>query len=322
VGAPPSILLVGEPTICDCHEPVHADPNHGAPQRWRNRWRIASGPDPDHLARLIRPLTNRNKALGRDGDAGFSGSTAVVERRIGPSQLRTGQAPRVTAVFGGTGRPRGEDRFAVVKVRFELPPGAPYYRTSKAFPELVAEVTAASHLPNGLDRVEMDIIGSPSPEILESLHREPGVISVSRVATLGPLMRNHMVAQTPPFYLLEKDLAILVRYPIVVQDGTYTLEAAGRVSQLREMVKKLGDSYQGVEVLRFGPDRMRTVPESLTPQQDALLHQALAAGYFDVPRRVTLTGLAQRLGKSKSSLSRGLAVVEQKLAESAAATPR
>jgi predicted DNA binding protein len=246
----------------------------------------------------------------------------VVERHTGPSQLKTGEAPRVKAVFGDAYRPGGEDRFAVVKIRFELPPGAPYYRTSKAFPELVAEVTAASHLPNGLDRVEMDIVGSPSTESLEFLRHEPGVVSVSRVAALGPLTRNHMVAQTPPFHLLEKELAILVRYPIVVRNGTYTLEAAGRVSQLQAMIKKLREFYQGVEVLRFGPDRMRTVPDSLTPQQDALLHLALAAGYFDVPRRVTLTGLAKKLGKSKSSLSRGLAIVEQKLAESVVATTR
>jgi len=219
-------------------------------------------------------------------------------------------------------RTESSDRFAVVKIRFELPPGAPYCRTSKAFPELVAEVTAASHLPNRLDRVEMDIVGFFPPEALESLRREPGVVSVSRVADLGPVTRNHMVAQTQPFHLLERELAILVRYPIVVRNGTYTIEAAGPVPQLQQMVTKLREFYRNVEVLRFGPDRMRTVPDSLTPRQDALLHQALAAGYFDVPRGITLTQLAEHLGKSKSSLSTGLAVIEKKLVESIAVSPR
>jgi predicted DNA binding protein len=43
----------------------------------------------------------------------------------------------------------------------------------------------------------------------------------------------------------------------------------------------------------------------------------MAAGYFAVPRRITLTGLANKLGKSKSSLSEMLANIEKKLLESA-----
>jgi len=39
----------------------------------------------------------------------------------------------------------------------------------------------------------------------------------------------------------------------------------------------------------------------------------MAAGYFEVPRRVTLTELAERIGVAVSSLSEMLAVVEKKL---------
>ena len=39
----------------------------------------------------------------------------------------------------------------------------------------------------------------------------------------------------------------------------------------------------------------------------------MAAGYFEVPRKVTLTTLAKNLGMAASSLSEGLAIVEKKL---------
>jgi predicted DNA binding protein len=210
----------------------------------------------------------------------------------------------------------------VVKVRFEVPRGAPYYRVSREFPEQVAEVTATYRLPNGLDRIELEIVGSQSADSVAALRREPGVVSVSRLATLGPLARFHMVAETAPIHLLERELAVLIRYPILVQDGMITIEVAGRVVQLQKLIEELRRSYPFVEVLRFGRDRMRTVPDSLTPKQYALLHQALAAGYFDVPRRISLTQLAENIGKSKSSVSSGLALVEKKLVESIAASPR
>jgi len=245
----------------------------------------------------------------------------VSEPRSGPRQVARSPASRRSEDPDGSPPAEPTDRFAVVKVRFEVPRGAPYYRVSREFPELVAEVTASYRLPNRLDRIELEIVGSQSAESLEALRHEPGVVSISRLATLGPLARFHMVAETAPIHLLERELAVLIRYPIIVQDGRFTIEVAGPVGQLQKLVEGLRHSYPFVEVLRFGRDRMRTVPDSLTPRQYALLHQALAAGYFDVPRRITLTQLAEKIGKSKSAVSSGLALVEKKIVESIAASP-
>jgi predicted DNA binding protein len=53
----------------------------------------------------------------------------------------------------------------------------------------------------------------------------------------------------------------------------------------------------------------------LTSIQRALFRQALALGYFEVPRRITLTQLAHKVSRNKSSVSTTLATVERKLAE-------
>ncbi|EQD61199.1 Bacterio-opsin activator, HTH domain protein [mine drainage metagenome] len=53
----------------------------------------------------------------------------------------------------------------------------------------------------------------------------------------------------------------------------------------------------------------------LTPHQEDLLKRAMAAGYFEVPRQITLTALSQRLGLAPSTLSETLAKVEKKLLE-------
>ena len=43
----------------------------------------------------------------------------------------------------------------------------------------------------------------------------------------------------------------------------------------------------------------------------------MAAGYFAVPRGITLTDLARRLDRSKSAVSEAIAIIERKLLESA-----
>jgi predicted DNA binding protein len=55
----------------------------------------------------------------------------------------------------------------------------------------------------------------------------------------------------------------------------------------------------------------------LTEIQQQLLSQAMAAGYFAVPRGITLTDLARRLDRSKSAVSEAIAIIEKKLLESA-----
>jgi len=47
----------------------------------------------------------------------------------------------------------------------------------------------------------------------------------------------------------------------------------------------------------------------------------MAAGYFAVPRGITLTALARRLHRSKSSISESLALIEKQLLETALRPP-
>jgi predicted DNA binding protein len=146
-----------------------------------------------------------------------------------------------------------------------------------------------------------------------------GVISISVLGTRGSTARYLAIVRRPRFVSLASDLQALLRFPQTVANGRYLVEVAAPVSRLRELVQGLRRISDHVEVLRFGHDPMRSFPPTLTSHQQFFLRQALDAGYFDVPRRVTLTGLATRLHRSKSSLSQTLARIERELVESSVA---
>jgi hypothetical protein len=54
----------------------------------------------------------------------------------------------------------------------------------------------------------------------------------------------------------------------------------------------------------------------LTDRQQEIFQSAKQTGYFEVPRRVSLTELAAQLAVSKGYLSRALAIVEREMVTS------
>ena len=75
------------------------------------------------------------------------------------------------------------------------------------------------------------------------------------------------------------------------------------------------DPHVAIVSIRRRP--LRTHLPLLTEAQHQLLNQAIAAGYFAVPRGITLTALARKLERSKPGISEAIALIEKKLFETA-----
>jgi hypothetical protein len=229
--------------------------------------------------------------------------------------------PRSTHAYKGPTQIAPSNRFAVVKLRFEIPHDFSLFAFTRGHPELAVLASASQRLPNELCLAEVDIAGPHSSEFTEEIRRLHGVGSVARIGSIGPLTRYLVTLDAPSYLTLANKFQVLLRFPRFFQNGFFTVEAAGRVSQLKLMIQELRRISPQVEVQRFGTNCMRAVPRSLTARQYDLLQKAVTAGYFEVPRLVSLTGLARHLGRSKSTVSRNLALIEKALAEASVANP-
>jgi predicted DNA binding protein len=90
-----------------------------------------------------------------------------------------------------------------------------------------------------------------------------------------------------------------------------------RRSEAQAILAHFRKADSGFQVVSIRGQPLRSHLPLLTTTQNQLLAQAMAAGYFAVPRGITLTGLASKLGRSKSTLSEMMAQIEKKLLESA-----
>lgn len=123
--------------------------------------------------------------------------------------------------------------------------------------------------------------------------------------------------ENPPIVSLYRRLELPLPLPLRMQGGFVRWEVVARARifyKVLEFAHQFGLQPQVISI------RRRPLHDHLpllSSAQQTILNQAMDAGYFAVPRGITLTALARKLGRSKSGISESIALIEKKLLESA-----
>ncbi|MHA1370965.1 MAG: helix-turn-helix domain-containing protein, partial [Promethearchaeota archaeon] len=105
----------------------------------------------------------------------------------------------------------------------------------------------------------------------------------------------------------------LVRFPLLIKDGCIQLEVIGERARLDEILTK----FENYDVNFTIQQMTKYVFKSLlTKKQESILHTAFEFGYYDVPRRITLSELAEKFNISPSAMSESIRRIHRKLAVS------
>jgi hypothetical protein len=234
---------------------------------------------------------------------------------------RSSRPPRISFESKAGARPisypsSDRDRIAIMRLELTLPPEMWFAGFTRRHPELVVEFTNVVPLPDNNSIAEVEVYGPPVDWTSE-ISLAPDVLEVQRLSVVPNLGRYRVRYHTTPIVSLANELEVMIRYPRTVQNGVLTCETIARISQLRRLLALLSELGAKPRITALRRDSLRSVRLTLTSSQRALFRQALALGYFEVPRRISLTRLAEKVSRSKSSVSEMLAVVERKLAHSA-----
>lgn len=151
----------------------------------------------------------------------------------------------------------------------------------------------------------------------KEISRFPDVIKVESLAQVGEGCLYRITYRNPPVIDVYRRLRLPVPFPLRIQGGMIDWEVAARYSEFEEFMKFVRRRDPGAKMVSIRRRPLRNHLPSLTERQHELLTEAMAAGYFAVPRGITLTALARKLRRSKSSLSEAIALIEQKLLETA-----
>lgn len=199
----------------------------------------------------------------------------------------------------------------------QLPKDSWGYHYSRAHPDVRIELLDRVEVAPDKLLVEVRMIGEAAGAFAEEWERFPMIASVEThlQGERNVLYRIQMVP--PSIHTVTVRHRVLTRYPIVIQDGWSRFETFASAPQMRGFLADLR--------LQVGPGQIESVRRGvaplerlgLTPTQDSVFREAVSAGYYAVPREISLSALASRVGRSKSTVSVTLMKIEKALADSA-----
>jgi len=209
------------------------------------------------------------------------------------------------------------DRLFLATLRVRIPRTLWTGPFSSAHPELRIDVLNRVEVSPDLSVSDHWISGGPPGIWANEISAYPDIVAVDPFAEVGEGSLYRIKYQNPPIVGLYQRLHLPLRFPLRVQAGYLAWEVAARYSEFQAILKHARAADPAVHIVSIRRGPLRSHLPLLTESQRQLLTDAMEAGYFAVPRGITLTALARKLNRSKSGISEAIALIEKKLLEAA-----
>lgn len=246
--------------------------------------------------------------MGQESPPGADGDPARLPgRRPGPETPPTGAMPSAEA----------PDRLFLATLRLRIPSDLWTGRFTLAHPHVRMEALNSGEISPEISVSDYWLSGGPPGIWAKEIAAYPDVVRVESLAQVGEGCLYRVTYHNPPVVYLYRRLGLPLQFPLRMQAGMIQWEVVARYSDFQTILSHARGVDPEAKVVSIRNRPLRSHLPVLTETQQLLLTEAMAAGYFAVPRGITLTALARKLNRSKSSLSEAIAIIEKKLLESA-----
>ncbi len=182
------------------------------------------------------------------------------------------------------------------------------HQLSTAYPESTFRVLAAVPGPeSGFALVR--ITGPTVSAVIEAMDDHPQLTELTVTQQDVNEATVHFETTTPLLLLSSRESGMPIELPVEIVDGEATVEVTGsreRLAELATQLERFGFQYRIENVSERLHER-----QLLSDRQLEVMVAAVEAGYYDTPRRCSLTELAARLDIAKSTCSETLHRAEE-----------
>ena len=213
------------------------------------------------------------------------------------------------------------ERLFLATLRIRIPRNVWTGPFSSSHPDLRLEILNRVEVTPDASVSDFWIEGGPPGVWAEEIGRFPDILSVDSLAEVGGGSLYRIKYRNPPIVYLYRRLQLPLHFPLRMQGGYLGWEIVARYSEFQEIMKHVRTADPAAQIVSIRRGPLRSHLPLLSEAQHQLLTEAMAAGYFAVPRGITLTALARKLNRSKSGISEAIALIEKKLLEAAVRPP-
>lgn len=210
-------------------------------------------------------------------------------------------------------RSRGPNVFVqmpTAKLHIALPEDVWIHQVSSTYPEAEFRVLAAFPAEEtGVGLLE--ITSSDLPAVVGAMDDREDIVRLDLQQASEETALVEFETTAPLLLFSVQESGLPLELPFTIRDGEATVEITAsrdRISAFTTQLEAFGMSFD-VEYVR----ELVGSEELLTDRQRELLDAAVEAGYYDTPRRCSLTQLAEEVGVAKSTASETLHRVEEKI---------
>jgi hypothetical protein len=198
----------------------------------------------------------------------------------------------------------------------EAPLGTWYGDFSRRHHDFVINVINAQ-LVSDNDIVGEFEIDDSSADCGTEIAAAPGVSEADRIETISDTARYRVRYRRTPMVSRVTRSGVLFRFPVMIRNGMMYWEMVAKRSRMSRVMRIMEGAAANPRLVSLNGGSVHSAP-NLTSNQRTLFHEARASGYYDVPRRITLTQLAKKVSRNKSSVSKMMGRIKRKLVEFAA----
>ncbi|MWV39667.1 helix-turn-helix domain-containing protein [Natrialba sp. INN-245] len=183
-------------------------------------------------------------------------------------------------------------------------------QVSVAYPDATFRVLAAvPGSESGFALVR--ITGRNVTDIVDDITDHPQITELTLVEWSDNEATIHFETTAPLLLFSSRESGMPIELPVEIQDGEATIDVTGsreRLAELAEQLERFGLQYRIENV----SDRLHE-SQVLSERQLEVVVAAVEQGYYDTPRRCSLTELAEHLGIAKSTCSETLHRAEESI---------
>src|SRR5271157_513988 len=199
----------------------------------------------------------------------------------------------------------------LARVQVEFIPDCWMAEVSKTFPDVIFKIESSIHLTTSdmnftIASISERLVYFKSQDwesIVSMIENHPTVLSMHKWeaqenrALLNVKSEDSFLVRA----LLQSEC--ILKYPVIFQDGKGTwelLSPRNRVDYLLSLLERHKIQFRLQSIETFSD---KDNPVSLTKRQEMVRELALKYGFYDIPRRISLTELAKKLKIATSTLS-------------------
>lgn len=204
------------------------------------------------------------------------------------------------------------------KLTLSIPERAWPGEITRAYPAARVRILAAMAEPeSGVGLAE--IVCDDLEGILDDIRTHAAVDSMEVLQRTEGECLVQFRTELPLLLFAARGSGLPLELPFEIQDG----QATWKLTASQESISALGDQFDAMGI-RYSVDYLQqevAEPEELlTDRQQSLVAEAIERGYYDTPRRCSLTDLANAVGLAKSTTSETLHRAEEQVMKEFAAS--